>query len=407
MIKPNEIVDDVLSKYDPSNLHLVILGSHSAKEMGVAAKNAGFKTILFAQEGREELYTDDNAHLFDHKIIRQKFSQMADDDVQDDIRKYNGIILPHRSFYVYVRAEPIENNLTIPIYGHRRMLRSEDRDDEMSQYDLMEKAGMRFPKELKPDEINMPAVVKIQQKKKKLERAFFYVKNYEHYKEKSERLINKGLISKEDLENARTEEYVIGPRFNANVQRYALHIKGPRVFQNDYDFVGTGNRIQVDIEGWKNLDAKTQLELLDELEPLNEEVGHYGCTMRESLQPLPIKQAKKFMKGSTEALPPGIIGPLGVQGGVQYVKKIEDGKLVRDTKLEFVVFDLSLRNSGDPHITATSPEMANLTIKHWDTLKTLREVPWNHPRRINGPLDLAMMELEVAIRENRLGECVT
>ena len=410
MIKPQEIADDVLSKYDLKNLHLVILGSHSAKEMGVAAKRAGFPTILFVQEGRDKMYTRHNAHLFDRVIKRPKFSQMADDDVQDEIREYNGIILPHRSFYVYVKGEPIENDMTIPIYGNRRMLRAEDRDDEKSQYYMMEKAGMCFPEEIKPDQINMPVIVKIQQKKKKLERAFFYARDYEHYKEEGERRINKGLISKEDLETARVERYVIGPRFNANFQRYALHIKGPNVFPNDYDFVGTGDRVQADIGGWKNLDAQTQLDILDNLEPLNEEVGHFGVTMRESLQPLPYEQAEKFIEASTEVFYPGIIGPLGVQGAIQYANKIEDGKLVRDTKLKFYVFDLSLRNSGDPHITATSPEMENLTIKHWETLNNsgLRPPPeWNRPRRIGGPLDLAMMELEVAVLERRLDECVT
>jgi 5-formaminoimidazole-4-carboxamide-1-(beta)-D-ribofuranosyl 5'-monophosphate synthetase len=422
MIKREEIVQDVLSKYDTQDLHIVILGSHSAKEMGVAARRAGFKTLLFVEEGRDSFYTVHNKHLFDRVIKRPKFAEMANCSVQEEIRKYNGIIAPHRSFYVYVQGQvmkeqkkrgvaaedivrPIEEELLVPIYGNRRMLRAEDRDDEQSQYYMMEKAGMRFPRAFKPDEIDRPVIVKVQQKGKPLERAFFYAANPQQFEERGKKMTDAGEISREDLEGSRIEEFAIGPRFNANFQRYALNMGEPKVFQNDHDFVGTGDRIQANISGIRNLTAEDQVKLLEGIPVRNEEAGHFGCTMRESLQPLPYEQAEKFIKASTEIFYPGIIGPLGVQGALQY--KWKDGQMTKD--LEYVVFDLSLRNSGDPHITATSPEMENLTLKHWGVLNAtgMRQPYWNSPRRIGGPLDLAMMELEVAAMSSRLPECVT
>jgi 5-formaminoimidazole-4-carboxamide-1-(beta)-D-ribofuranosyl 5'-monophosphate synthetase len=393
MIDRKEI-QTIAEKYDKDNVHIVILGSHSAKEMGVAAKRAGFKTILFTQEGRDELYTKHNKHLFDKVIIRPKFSQMSDPDVQEEIRKLNGIVMPHRSFAVYVGFDSIENDFKVPIYGNRWMLRAEERTTEKSQYYIMKKAGMRLPKQVKkPANISFPVIVKVQQKNNPLERAFFYATTPENYKEQADMMIEAGEIDRDELSSAVIEEFVIGPRFNANFQTYALK----DIFGN-LDLVGFGDRRQVNVGGLLNLPAKDQLKL-PEMAIRNEEIGHMGVTMRESKHMLTYNQAKLFITKAKDIFAPGIIGPLGLQGAVQYIPGTK--------MLEFVIFDLSLRNSGDPHIAATSPEMANLNLKHWDTLKTLRKVDTNNPRTIQGPLDLAMMEIEIALRDRRVREIVT
>ena len=143
MITRKEI-QKIAHSYDKENIHIVILGSHSAKEMGVAAKRAGFKTILISQEGREELYVEHNKHLFDKSIILPKFSQMSDKDVQEILRKNNSIVMPHRSFAVYLGYDAIENDFKVPIYGSRYMLRAEERTTEKSQYYMMEQLLFRI-----------------------------------------------------------------------------------------------------------------------------------------------------------------------------------------------------------------------------------------------------------------------
>jgi 5-formaminoimidazole-4-carboxamide-1-(beta)-D-ribofuranosyl 5'-monophosphate synthetase len=393
MITRKEI-QKIAHSYDKENIHIVILGSHSAKEMGVAAKRAGFKTILISQEGREELYVEHNKHLFDKSIILPKFSQMSDKDVQEILRKNNSIVMPHRSFAVYLGYDAIENDFKVPIYGSRYMLRAEERTTEKSQYYMMEQAGMRLPKQVKnPEDIKFPVIVKIQQKDNPLERAFFYATTPENYWETAKKMITDGEISSVDLDKAVIEEFVIGPRFNANFQTYAL-----KDIFGELDLVGFGDRRQVNIGGILNLTAQDQLKL-PEMSIRNEEIGHMGVTMRESKQMLTYSQAKLFVKKAKEVFAPGMIGPLGLQGAIQYIPGTK--------KLEFVIFDLSLRNSGDPHIASTSPEMENLSLKHLKILKTLKKVEGNTPRTIQGPLDLAMMEIEVAIRDGRIKEIIT
>lgn len=391
-------MQDVVNNY--ANPRVCFLSSHSAKEMGVHAKLAGFETILFTEDNKKnELYLRHNKHLYDYVIKRPKFSQMADDDVQEELLKLNAVVIPHRSFAVYVDYDPIENDFRVPIYGNRNILRSEDRNAKISQYDLMEHAGMRMPHQIgSPENIAGPVIVKVQQKGNERERAFFYASSPEDYYEKAKQRINEELIDKHDLENAVIEEYVQGPRFNANFMVYALNegIDG-EPFQNAYDLVGFGDRIQADVGGALHLPARDQLELGLNLKK-NEEVGHKPVTMRESLQHLTYDQAELFMEAAKEFFPPGILGMLGVQGGIQYVPGTK--------KLEYVVFDLSPRNPGEPHMSATSPEMINLTLKHYPILKQLKPNIFG-TRTIMGPMDLAMMEFEMAIKNKELYKLVT
>jgi len=65
-------------------------------------------------------------------------------------------------------------------------------------------------------------IVKVQQKKKPLERAFFYASSPEEYYRKAEELIKKEVIDEEGLKKARIEEYVLGQKFNANFQGWGL-----------------------------------------------------------------------------------------------------------------------------------------------------------------------------------------
>ena len=391
-------MQNVANNYE--NPRVCVLGSHSAKEIGVAAKLAGFETVLFTDESKKsELYLRHNKHLYDHIIHRPKFSQMADDDVQEELLELNAVVVPHRSFAVYVEYDPIEEDFRVPIYGNRNILRSEDRGANISQYDLMEHAGMRMPHQIEtPDEIDGPVIIKVQQKGNERERAFFYANSPEDYAKKARQRIDEGLIDERALSDAVIEEYVQGPRFNANFMVYALNDGNDgQPFQNAYDLVGFGDRIQADVGGALHLPAKDQLELGLDLKR-NEEVGHKPVTMRESLQHLTYDQAELFMGAAKDFFAPGILGMLGVQGGIQYVPGTK--------KLEYVVFDLSPRNPGEPHMSATSPEMINLTLKHWPILKQLKPNMLG-PRTIIGPMDLAMMEFEMAIKGKEMYKLVT
>lgn len=365
---------------DYNTVTIGIFGSHSAKEIGMAAKSWGFKTVVVVQKGRDKLYSKYNRHLYDEIIFLDSFKDMVNPEVQEKLLELNTIFIPNRSFAVYVGYDNIENKFEIPIYGNRYLLKAEERNLEKNQYYLLEKAGVRIPKKFdSPEEIDRLVIVKVQQAKNPLERAFFYAKSPEDYYAQAEKLIKAGVINEEGLKKARIEEYVLGARFNANFHSYAL-----KDIFGDFDFVGFSDRRQVNLQGFLNLPARDQLKI--DVPVKNEEIGHFGVTMRESKQDMVYEAAERFIRVCEKEYPPGIIGMFGLQGAVAYSP--ED-----DTRLEFVVFDVSFRVPGDPAIGPTSPEMRNLSLKHGVN--------------IVDPLDLSMMEIKKAYETRRLEEIVT
>jgi 5-formaminoimidazole-4-carboxamide-1-(beta)-D-ribofuranosyl 5'-monophosphate synthetase len=378
MVIERREMQDIVSEYD--NFTIGMLGSHSALQLGMSAKAMGARTAVVVEEGRDEIYTVDHKHLYDHVIKLKKFKDILRHDVQDELRELNTIFIPNRSFSTYVGYEGIENEFRVPIGGNRFILKCEDRKDEKGQYYLLEKAGIRVPKEFKtPQEIDRLAIVKVQRADNPIERSFFYAKSAEDYYKESERYKRKGKINDEGLSKARIEEFVLGPRFNANFHAYSL-----KDIFGELDFVGLSDRRQVNLQGFLNLPAREQLKIDEPV--TNEEIGHYGLTIRESKQPLLWDAAKKFIKIAKEVYPPGMIGLFGLQGAVAYSQK-------NKKDLEFVVFDLSPRITGDPAMGPTSPEMRNLSLKY--------------DIQIEDPLDLTIIEIQRASQEERLGEIIT
>ena len=384
-----EEIRGVAKTYKPENVHVGFIGSHSALALGMAAKAFGAKTLIVVEKGRDALYVHEHRHLYDHIISVDKFKDILKPEIQTELSSYNTIWIPHRSFSVYVGVDGIENEFRIPLYGNRRMLRTEDRNTTKSQYYFLEKAGIRFPKQFeKPDQIDRLALVKVQRVDKPLERAFFYANSPVQYYEQAEFYTKKGLINQASLKKARIEEYVFGSRVNANWHAYALPDK-----MGDLDLVGFSDRRQVNLQGFLQLPAQQQLQL--NIPVTNEEVSHYGITMRESLHPMFWEAAHRFIATVKQEEPPGMIGPFGLQGAVAYAP--DDPR-----KLEFVVFDVSPRIPGDPAIGPSSPEMRNLSLKFHDLLKSKFD-----GRQIQDPLDLVVIDILEAASQGRLSEVVT
>lgn len=376
MNKITQKVREVANDY--KDVTIGIFGSHSGKETGIAAKAWGFKTAIIVQKGRDKLYTKYNSHLYDEVIELNSFKDLLHKEIQDQLIDLNTVFIPNRSFAVYVGYDGIENDFKVPIYGNRFMLRAEERSYGKGQYYLMREADIRIPREFNsPDEIDRLVVVKVQQADNPLERAFFYASSPEDYYQQAEELLKQGIINEEGLKEARIEEYVLGARFNANFHSYALK----DVF-SDFDFVGFSDRRQVNLQGFLNLPARDQLKI--DVGVKNEEIGHFGVTMRESKQDMAYDAAEKFIRVTEKDYFPGMIGMFGLQGAMAYSP---------EGKLEFVVFDVSPRVPGDPAIGPTSPEMRNLSLKY--------------NRKIGDPLDLTMMEIEEAFNKGRLKEIVT
>ncbi|MEM3356308.1 MAG: formate--phosphoribosylaminoimidazolecarboxamide ligase family protein [Candidatus Bathyarchaeia archaeon] len=366
MINKN-IIGKIVSEYDERNIRIGVLGSHSALEIAHGAKQEGFETVVVCQKGREKTYTKYYRNLFNHVLLLDKFHDVVLVENLEKLRALNTIFVPNRSFSVYVGYENIEERFTVPLMGNRFMLKAEERNVPKNQYYLLQKAGIATPKIFKSaEEIDRLAIVKVPEKERTIERAFFYASSPEEFKKKAEERIRKGIISQEALEKAVIEEYVIGAKFNANFFWSPL--------KDELDLLGFDRRIQTDLDGILDLPAQEQLEI--GVPAQNIEIGHMGATMRESQIEKIFEAGESFVETCKKEYPPGMIGLFALQGAI-------------NKNLEFYVFDVSPRVPGCPCVEPTSPYMK---------YKYGVEV---------GPGRRVAMEIKRAIKEGRLEAIVT
>ena len=376
MIKRSKI-QELVESYDHDKITVGVLGGHSALDVCRGAKKYGFKTLAVCQKGREKTYTNyyksrlDGRGCIDETIVLDKFSDITKENIQKELIKRNTIFIHNRYFWVYFDFNDIENNFRVPIYGTRGMLKLEERDVPKNQYYLLEKAGIRYPKIINsPNEIDRLAIVKVNEAIRGYERAFFYASNFDDYKKKSNELLNKKMITKESLEKAIIEEYVIGAQVNFNY--FYSNI------DKELEIMGTDTRRQTNLDGLIRLPANEQIEVLKYLKPKIIETGHIAATTKESIIEKIFSLGEKFVKTTQKEYPPGIIGPFALQGAIAAEKGKE----------EMVVFDVSMRIPGSP-LTRFTPHSGYL---YGDSI--------SYGERIS-------MEFKKSIKQNKLKEIVT
>ncbi len=329
-----EQIKEVLKGYDMNNIHIGSLGGHSALDVCRGAKKEGFKTVVVAQKGREETYTehfksDGSKGCVDRVIIVEKFSDIVKPDVQQRLRELNTIFIHSRYFWVYCNFTEIENDFLVPIFGTRELVRKEERDEEDNQYDILNRGGIRIPKQFsRAEDIDRLCIVKASEASRGYERAFFYVSSFEDYQKKSAELIANGTITEESLKVAVIEEFVIGPQINLNFFYSKL--------TDTIELLGTDMRRQTNIDGLLRLTAQEQLDVLKHAQPKYIEQGHVAVTMKESLIQQAFELGTRFVSATAQY--GNIIGPFALQGAV----------VAGPPKEEFVIFDVSMRIPGSP-----------------------------------------------------------
>jgi 5-formaminoimidazole-4-carboxamide-1-(beta)-D-ribofuranosyl 5'-monophosphate synthetase len=356
----------IVDQYDLKNVTVGTIGSHSALEIMDGAKDENLKTICICQKGRELPYQRFK-RLADEIILLDKFSDILYRENQEKLRQSSTIMVAHRAFTAYLGYDNIENDLMVPIFGNRSILRVEERTTPRSQYYLLEKADIRHPKLYhKPSDIDRPAMIKVQEAKRKLERAFFIVSSYEDYEKKSKQKIEQRLVTKQDLDRAIIEEYVPGTYFNLNF--FVSPLTG------ETEFLGIERRLQTNIHDIVSLSARQQMDI--DIQVQNIEVGHTPASIRESLLEKVFEMGDSIAVAARKEYPPGIIGPISLQSIVT-------------VDLDFVVYDVSLRVPGNPIMATTSPY-----AKYY----------YGHTMGIGRRI---AMEIKEAIRQKRLPDIVT
>jgi len=332
-----EKIQRILKDYDKRDIHIGVLGGHSALDVCRGAKKLGFKTVAVCQKGRDATYskyykTRGNKGCVDKVILVDKFKDIVKPEVQEALRKLNTIFIHNRYFWVYFDDyKDVEEKFLVPVFGTRDMVRLEERDQPKNQYYLLKKAGIRIPKIFDdPKKINTLVIVKVNEALRGYERAFFFCNNFKEYQKKTKEMLKNKTITKEALAKAVIEEYIVGAQVNFNYFYSSLN--------EELELMGTDTRRQTNLDGILRLPADTQLEVLKYLKPKIIETGHIAVTTKESIIEKIFKIGEQFIETCLKEHPPGIIGPFALQGSVASF----------DGKEDIVIFDVSFRIPGSP-----------------------------------------------------------
>ena len=353
------------------------VGSHSALDICRGAHDEGFKTLVIVEKGRDKTYsqyfkTNQALGCVDEVLYVDKFKDLLKSEIQKKLIENNCIFIPHRSFEVYINDyNAIEKDFKVPIFGNKRLLRFEERTEKPNQYDILEKAGIKYPKLFNsPKDIDRLVIVKVSEKERTFERAFFICSSFDSYKKISEEMIKTEKITKEALASAVIEEFVLGAQVNFNFFYSPLNRR--------LELLGTDTRRQTNLDGLLRLTADNQESTLDKISIKFEEAGHIAVTILESLMEQAFEIGEKFVKTSQAMTKGGVTGPFSLQS------TITPGP----PKKEIVVFDVSPRMPGSPGISAT-PYSAYL---------------FGHPVSVGKRV---AMEIRQAIVENKLDQVTT
>ena len=304
---------------------VVTVGSHSALDICRGAKDEGFKTLVIVEKGRDKTYTNyfksaGALGCVDEVLYVEKFKDILKSPVQKQLIEKNCIFIPHRSFEVYVNDyDAIEKDFKVPVFGNKKLLRFEERDQKPNQYDILHKAGIKYPKIFKsPEEIDRLVIVKVLEKERGFERAFFIINSVDQYNIESERLIKEKKIAKEALKKAVIEEFILGVQVNFNFFFSPL--------SDRLELLGTDTRRQTNLDGFIRLPGLYQPQVRKNI--TYEEAGHIAVTILESMLEPAFEIGEKFVKATEQMVKPGVIGPLALQASPSFRGLASNGKVI-------------------------------------------------------------------------------
>ena len=450
-------MQEIVRKYkDPIGL---VLGSHSALDALAGLRNYGMKGLVYVTKERSSIYlreprvgepnkaidslpdgtrsdvlvTEDIQDVINRRnenwkeaiLLVDKYDDVLKSEMQDALLELEAIQIPNRAFAVYVGGEAcrkVENDFPIPIFGSRRLLKIENREEvKKNYYWYLEKGGLPHPKEIKyeviddgirlTEKIAQPVVFKIPHASRRLERGFIFAADGSTLEEETRKEVAAGHILHEDLKDGRAEEYVPGVTANFNFFYSPIYAKEDWGDLEKYvekwklanELLSIDERRETTHDGILRMLAKEQIKVdwsKTNYPPSFEVTAHGMISLRESLIRKIYPIADRLLEVMREEEPPGLIGSYCVQTLITfqeqpYVEALSQGvyDTGRETVYDFVfkTQDLAVRHGGGTNVhMALGSQYAN--------------AKYNRPMSMG---DRIILELVLAKKKGRLEEIVT
>lgn len=304
-------ISDVLKDYDLDELRIGTLGSHTALQITKGARDEGFKNLLLCTKNTAGFYR--RWPVVDDILEVNSYSDILLDDIQEELRDRNVILIPHGSFVEYVGSKNIIEKLKVPMFGNRLVLEWES--DRGMERRWFKKAGLTVPKEfMSPDEIDRPVMVKFPGARGG--KGYFLAKNSEDFHKKIMEMNLPEQIKKEYT----IQEYVIGTRFYPH-----LFYSPP---EDRLELLGMDIRYESNIDGLMRIPSAIQKEI--NVDPSYVITGNIPAVLRESLLPKLMTLGENLVNTSKELFNPGMVGAFCIE-------------MICTPELDFVCFEISGR----------------------------------------------------------------
>ncbi len=337
---------------------IATLGSHCALQVLKGAKDEGFRTLVVTERKRERFYR--RFRFIDDFLVLNKFADITKPNSISFLKKRDAVIIPHGTLISEVGTEEVENELHVPIFGNRNILRWEA-DRELKEK-LTREARLRSPKTFSsPDKIDRLVIAKLPGARGGL--GYFLASDERSYRKSLKELQRKGVIGKNTP--VFIQEYVVG------VPVYFQYFNS--ILKNELEFFGIDRRYETTVDAIGRIPAKYQKGLL----PSYIVVGNSPLVLRESLLEEAYQMGERFVNAVKKLVPPGMIGPFCIEG-------------VYNEDAEFVTFEFSAR------IVAGT----NLYISGSPYFSLIYDEPMSMGRRI-------ALEIKNGIKRKSLGKLLT
>ena len=116
---PKKRIDEILDTYDPDDITIATLCSHSSLQICHGARKMGFKTLGLTIK-HDTKYYDAFPLAKPDEIIKYKDFEDMEARV-DELYEKNVIIIPHGSFVEYMGPKRFED-YEVPVYCNRSVL---------------------------------------------------------------------------------------------------------------------------------------------------------------------------------------------------------------------------------------------------------------------------------------------
>ena len=313
-----------LESYDPENITIGVVASHSSLQILHGARMEGFRTLGIAVgENRRRFYKAFPGADPDEWLMLDNYREMLDH--AEWFRENNVIIVPHGSLVEYLGSTNFKS-LEVPTFGNRGILHWESSRERQRQW--LEQGGCSMPKVIDdPHEIDGPVIVKYAGAKGG--EGYFIARDYRDFRRNVK------------LEEEYTiQEYVLGCR-------YYLHFFFDPTATDGFQVQGRGSNagknlgrlelMSMDRRDESNVDEFYKLGSLRDLREMSLEpsfvvTGNQPVVIRESLLPRAFEMAEGTVAASFELEE----GSRGMIGSFCLETIVTD-------KLEFRVFEISAR----------------------------------------------------------------